>query len=82
MGYDVKEFELNKEGVRELLRSPEVEKILVGVAAKLAPDIYKHDSYVGRNRCNSMIYCWDDASYTDNAENNTLLKLISSKVDI
>lgn len=70
---------LNREGVRELLLSKELEDILASHAAAIqgrAGDGYETDTYHGTNRVNAMVWAESGAAIRDNSQNNTLLKSV------
>lgn len=72
-------FELNRAGVRELLRSPEAANICrsyaVGVQSR-AGEGYEITTYTGRNRANASVHAETYEARKDNYENNTLLKAL------
>lgn len=68
-------FELNKEGVRQLLQGKEMQQALITYAKTVqnrAGDGYS--VHVGRNRANVSVRTNDDAAVKDNLEKNTLLR--------
>ena len=70
-------FELNRAGVRELLRSQEAMIVCQEYANNIrnrAGDGYEVDTYVGTNRANASVYAATYEARKDNYENNTLLK--------
>ena len=70
-------FELDRAGVRELLKSPEAMGICKEYASAIrnrAGDGYEMDTYVGANRVNASVYAATYEARRDNYENNTLLK--------
>ena len=70
-------IELNSAGIRSLLRSPEMEAVVGAYGAEMAAragDGYRYDTYVGRNRVNSAVFCDSSSAEKDNFTNNTLLK--------
>ena len=70
-------FELNRAGVRELLRSQEALNVCRSYASAVrsrAGEGYEVDTYVGRNRANASVYAATYEARQDNYENNTLLK--------
>ena len=70
-------FELNRAGVRELLRSPEalsVCKTYAGAIRNRAGEGYEVTTYVGKNRANASVHAETYEARKDNYENNTLLK--------
>lgn len=72
-------IELNREGVRELLRSEEVQQMLAAEARSRMPDGCQVDTQAGTNRANARITAVTDAARRDNLKNNTLLKAIGGK---
>lgn len=75
-GNNLQKFELNREGVRELLRSQEMLDMVMQVAQERCPEECVVDGYVGQNRVNARISTATDEAYLDNLSNNTLLKAI------
>ena len=74
-------FELNSNGVRELLQSPEMQGIIGELAAQKAEqagDGYAYDVNVGQSRAYANIYAETKEAIKDNYENNTLEKVIRS----
>lgn len=70
-------FELNRAGVRELLRSQEMMNVCresANTIANRAGDGYEVDTYVGANRVNASVYAATPEARKDNLKNNTLLK--------
>ncbi len=71
------EIELNSEGVRDLLRSEEMQaeckKRANEAVGKLGPG-YKVSTHVGKNRANASIYAESYQARQDNMENNSILK--------
>ena len=70
-------FELNRAGVRELLRSQEMMSVCKSYADGIrnrAGDGYEVDTFVGRNRVNASVYADTYEARKDNYDNNTLLK--------
>ncbi len=70
---------LNKNGVKELLKSREMMSICEEHAARImnrCPSGYEVDSYVGENRVNAMVYASTYQAKADNIKNNTLLKAV------
>lgn len=73
-------FELNREGVRELLRSSEVEAVLLAEANIRASALgsgYSVNSLIGRNRVNVRIVAESKEAQAENLAENTLLQSIS-----
>lgn len=72
-------FQLNKSGVRELLRSEEMQHLLSTAANDIrgrCGDGYSSDSYVGTNRANAMVFAETAKAKKDNLKNNTILKAV------
>ena len=72
-------FKLNRAGVRELLKSSEMQGILKEHATTIknrAGDGYEQDIHVGRNRANAMVKAETFKARKDNSKNNTLLKAV------
>lgn len=70
---------LNRSGVRELLRSPEMLQICeehAGVVLDRCGDGYKTDGHTGKNRVNAMVYADTYQAKADNLKNNTILKAL------
>lgn len=73
------EFELNRKGVADLMKSKNMQKILEKYATdtkKRAGAGYEQDLYVGQNRANAMVWAKTRQAKSDNLENNTLLKSV------
>lgn len=72
-------FKLNKAGVRELLKSKEMQKVLKekadGIKARCG-DGYEQDMMVGKNRAKAMVWADTPKAISDNSENNTILKAV------
>lgn len=74
-------FKLNSEGVKQLLKSDEMQNALRGYAEKVqnrAGEGYTVSTYVGKNRANVSIHAETKKSKRDNLKNNTLLKALGS----
>lgn len=72
-------FELNRAGVRALLKSSEMQDILADVASTIrgrAGEGYEQDVHVGKNRANAMVWPASKRAKKDNLENNTALKAV------
>ncbi|MBO7670898.1 MAG: hypothetical protein J6S60_09950 [Oscillospiraceae bacterium] len=77
---DKPRFELNRAGVRELLRSPEVQDMLLAEAeTRAAPlgDGYAVDAVVGKNRVTVRIKAVSSKARREAYKDNTLLQAIS-----
>lgn len=74
-------FELNSEGVKDLLRSDEMTGALNELALKVrnsAGDGYEISEYIGKNRANVSVRAETKKAKRDNLKNNTLLKALGS----
>ena len=81
MGKKVK-VELNKEGVRALLRSPEMESICREYAENAVAKLgngYEVGSYTGKNRVNASITAVTPEAIRKNLKSNTVLKAVLGK---
>ena len=70
-------FELNSAGVRELLKSAEMQSILDGYAqeaAVRAGEGYNAETHLGQKRAYANVYAETYEAKRDNMDNNTLLK--------
>ena len=72
-------IELNSEGVKSLLRSPEMMNVCKEYAdnaqARLG-DGYEVTTYTGKTRVNAQIAAETYAARKDNAKNNTIFKAV------
>lgn len=69
--------ELNRSGVRELLRSGDMAKMLEEEAERIRDRCgngYATSSHVGKNRANASVYTDDIRAMRDNHDHNTLEK--------
>ncbi|HEL1705858.1 TPA: hypothetical protein TXT40_002251 [Streptococcus suis] len=74
-------FKLNRSGVRELMRSPEMQAVLTDKANGIrnrAGAGYESDIFVGKTRANAMVYADSIKAKRDNKKHNTLLKAVKS----
>lgn len=72
-------FKLNRQGIRELLKSNEMEAVLREKARKVrdrAGDGFEDDIYSGRNRANAMVKASTYQANRRNREENTLLRAL------
>lgn len=70
-------FELNKAGVSELLKSPEMKALLNSyavAAANRAGEGYASEVHTGQKRAYANIFADTPSARKDNWDNNTLLK--------
>lgn len=75
------EVKLNREGVRELLLSSEMEQICKGYADKAVRalgDGYEADTFKGRNRVNASVSAVTSSAISENSETNTVIKAVLS----
>lgn len=75
-------IELDREGVKSLLKSEGMGEICGQLAADIAAragDGYETSAYVGKNRLNYSVTAESFRARADNAKNNTLLKALRSK---
>ena len=71
------EFELNREGVRELMRSSEMQSVLHDIGATAASSLgdgYELSERVGKNRANVQIAANTPKARAQNAKHNSILK--------
>lgn len=74
-------FKLNREGVRELLRSSEMKDICLEYANNALGrlgDGYEVDSIYGRNRVNAEVRAESFFARRDNLKNNSILKAVQN----
>lgn len=72
-------IELNREGVRSLLRSEKALEMCskyADDAVKKLGDGYETSEYIGRNRVNASVAAVTPAARKENSENNTILKAV------
>lgn len=70
-------FKLNYAGVGELLKSAEMQSVLIDYANAIQNRVGSDYSvYVGRNRANVSVVTENENAVQDNYENNTLLKAV------
>ena len=72
-------FELNQDGVRQLLKSSEMKSVCQQHAQRIAGRAgtgYEVDTYTGSNRVNASVGTATAEAYRDNLKNNTLLKAV------
>ena len=73
------EFQLNREGVRQLLRSPEMADICEGYASTAwsrLGDGYDFNIHFGRNRVNAEVIAVTYQAKSENLKNNSILKAV------
>lgn len=72
-------IELNSAGVRDMLRSPEMQALLEERAQNVLNSLgvgYDKSLMVGKNRANVSIMVTTYDAYRDNLSNNTILKAL------
>lgn len=72
-------FELNRAGVREMLRSNGAMSVCQSKATEVRSrvgDGYEITTYVGRNRVNASVHAATFEARKDNSDHNTLLKAL------
>lgn len=72
-------FKLNSGGVRELLKSQEMQSVLNEKATGIknrCGEGYAQDVYVGKTRANAMVSATTYQAKADNLRNNTILKAV------
>ena len=70
-------FKLNREGVRELLQSPETQDVLISFADQVSSRAGEgYSVHVGPNRANVSVVADTDEAVADNLDQNTLEKSI------
>ncbi len=72
-------FELNRAGVRELMRSQEMLSVCQYEARRALDklgDGYEADTYIGKNRVNAMVSASSYKARKENSESNTILKAV------
>lgn len=74
-----KKFKLNRKGVKEMLKSDEMQAVLKEYATNIKDrcgDGYEQDIHVGKNRANAMVSATTYQAKRDNLKNNTILKAV------
>lgn len=72
-------FELNRDGVKELLKSSEMQDVISGHANQVqnaAGNGYGSEMTIGKNRCWATVRAETPHAYYSNLKNNTLLKAL------
>lgn len=75
-------FQLNRQGVRELLRSDEMLQAVKAEADAAVAQLgagYEAGTHVGKNRVNASVYAATAAAKRENLQNNTILKAVFGK---
>mgnify|MGYP000874181933 FL=1 len=72
-------FKLNRQGVRNFLRSESMQQLLLQRATEIknrAGDGYEVSTFAGKNRANATVKAATVKAKKDNKKNNTLLKAV------
>lgn len=72
-------FELNHDGVRELMQSPEMMAICKGYADSAVASLgegYEASSYTGKTRVNASVIATTYKAKKENSETNSILKAV------
>ena len=72
-------IKLRSEGVRELLRSPEMMEVCRQYAEEMGSKLgsgYEVSTYTGTNRVNASVHAVSDQAKQDNLDNNSMLKAV------
>ena len=72
-------FVLNREGVRELMQSPEAEAVCKSYADRALASLgdgYIVTTYVGKTRANASVYAESYEAKLENNQHNTILKAV------
>lgn len=73
-------FELNRAGVRELLRSEQMKNICKEYADKAKARLgegYEVTTYTGKNRVNASVKAVSSEAIAENLKDNTILKAVN-----
>lgn len=74
-------IELNSDGVRELLKSPEIQSHLEQCADAVIQSLgvgYEKSTHTGKNRVNVSVIATTNEAISENKKNNTVLKAIGA----
>ncbi|MBP3891469.1 MAG: hypothetical protein J6D29_04780 [Solobacterium sp.] len=72
-------FQLNREGVAELMKSAEMQEVINEYANNVvsrAGEGYDSQMYIGGTRCKAVVKAVSKQAIKDNLNNNTLLKAL------
>lgn len=75
-------FELDKKGVREILRSDEMKQAMKSVADEAVGRLgegYEADTHTGKTRVNASVYAVTPEARRENLSENTILKAVFGK---
>ena len=74
-------FELNRAGVRDFMRSPEMMKVCQDAADQALRTLgagYESDAHTGKNRVNVAVGAATIRARRENLKNNTILKAVEN----
>lgn len=77
-------IKLNRDGVRELLRSSEMMEVCRQYAEQMGSKLgsgYEVSTYTGVNRVNASVHAVSDQAKQDNLNNNSMLKAMGGNDD-
>ena len=72
-------FELDRQGVGQLLRSAEMQRVLESYGSRAVSRAgagYKHGAYQGTDRVKVNVWAYTPEAIKDNQDNKTLLKAV------
>jgi hypothetical protein len=72
-------FELDKQGVKALMKSEEMNQAMKSVADEAAERLgegYEADTHTGKTRVNASVYAVTAAARRENLSENTILKAV------
>ena len=75
-------FELNRDGVRDMMKSSEMMSICEGYANRAQSQLgdgYAVTTHVGKSRVNASVMAETYKARAENAENNSILKAVMSQ---
>lgn len=73
------EIELNREGVRQLMRSPEMQAVLKAQAEAIKDKCGEgYETYIAQTRAVAIVRTGTEAAICDNSDNNTILKAVGA----
>lgn len=75
-------FELDKQGVKALMKSEEMKQAMKSVADEAVGRLgegYEADTHTGKTRVNASVYAVTAAAQRENLSQNTILKAVFGK---
>lgn len=75
----VVDFELDREGVKDFMRSAEVQELCETIASQVCASLgdgYEVDTFVGETRANASVGAVTPHAYYSNLKHNTILKAV------